>query len=70
MDFYEVKNEPEKALLISVDTGEFDAESSIAELALLAESAGAEVVGEILQKREAPNGASYIGSGCRWLFRR
>lgn len=63
MDFYEVNSNPEKALLISVDTGEFDAESSIAELALLAESAGAEVVGEILQKREAPNGASYIGAG-------
>lgn len=63
MEFYEIKNEPEKALLISVDTGEFDAESSIAELALLAESAGAEVVGEIMQKREAPNGASYIGAG-------
>lgn len=63
MEFYEIDNSPEKALLISVDTGEFDAESSIAELALLAESAGAEVAGEILQKREAPNSATYIGAG-------
>lgn len=63
MEFYEINNSPEKALLISVDTGEFDAESSIAELALLAESAGAEVAGEILQKRESPNSATYIGAG-------
>lgn len=62
-EFYEINNSPEKALLISVDTGEFDAESSIAELSLLAESAGAEVAGEILQKREAPNSATYIGAG-------
>ena len=63
MKFYEVNNKPEKALLISVDTGDFDAEASLAELSLLAESAGAEVAGEILQKRESPNAAAYIGAG-------
>lgn len=63
MEFYEINQDAEKALLISVDTGEFDAEASIAELALLAESAGAEVVGEILQKRDAPDSATYIGAG-------
>lgn len=63
MEMYEISNNPERALLISVDTGEFDAEASLKELSLLAESAGAEVVGEILQKREAPDSAAYIGSG-------
>lgn len=64
MEYFEnIKENKEKALLICVDTGEFDAESSLAELALLAESAGAEVSGTILQKREAPDGASYIGRG-------
>lgn len=63
MDFYEIDNSPEKALLLSVDTGDFDAESSIEELILLAESAGAEVVGSIIQRRESPDGATYVGSG-------
>lgn len=63
MEMYEISNNPERALLISVDTGEFDAESSLKELSLLTESAGAEVVGEIMQKREAPDSAAYIGSG-------
>lgn len=63
MEFYEINKDAEKALLISVDTGEFDADASISELSLLAQSAGAQVVGEILQKREAPNSATYIGAG-------
>ena len=53
----------EKALLISVDTGEFDAEVSINELAELADTAGAEVLGMMIQKREAPSGASFVGTG-------
>ncbi len=63
MEFYEVKKDAEKVLLISVDTGEFDADASIKELSLLAESAGAKVLGEIVQKLDAPNGATYIGAG-------
>jgi GTP-binding protein HflX len=42
---------------------EFDAEESIAELRTLAESAGAEVVGEILQRRDRPDPATLIGAG-------
>lgn len=53
----------EKALLISVDTGEFDAEVSINELVELADTAGAEVLGMMIQKREAPSGASFVGTG-------
>jgi GTP-binding protein HflX len=42
---------------------EFDAEESIAELRTLAESAGAKVVGEILQHRERIDPATLIGAG-------
>ena len=42
---------------------EFDAEESLAELRALAGSAGAEVVGEILQRRERPDPATLIGAG-------
>lgn len=52
-----------KALLISVDTGEFDAESSMNELCELARTAGAEVVGTIIQRRPAFDPATCIGKG-------
>ena len=42
---------------------EFDAEESLAELHTLAESAGAKVVGEILQRRDRPDPATLIGGG-------
>jgi GTPase len=42
---------------------EFDAEESIAELRTLAESAGAKVVGEIVQRRDRIDPATLIGAG-------
>jgi GTPase len=42
---------------------EFDAEESLAELRTLAESAGASVVGEILQRRDRPDPATLVGAG-------
>jgi len=42
---------------------EFDAEESLAELRALAESAGARVVGEILQRRDRVEPATLIGAG-------
>jgi GTP-binding protein HflX len=42
---------------------EFDAEESLAELHTLAESAGARVVGEILQRRDRPDPATLVGAG-------
>ncbi len=42
---------------------EFDAEESLAELRTLAESAGAKVVGEILQRRDRPDPATLVGGG-------
>ena len=42
---------------------EFDAGESLAELRTLAESAGARVVGQILQHRDRPDAATLIGAG-------
>ena len=63
MEFYENEVRPERAFLVSVDTGEFDAEASMRELYELTESAGAQPVGAMIQKREKPDGATCIGSG-------
>lgn len=63
MPMYENRTEQEKALLVSVDTGEFDAEASIDELEELACTAGAEVVGKVIQKKEAPEKATFVGVG-------
>lgn len=42
---------------------EFDAEESLAELRTLAGSAGADVVGEMLQRRDRPDPATLVGAG-------
>ena len=42
---------------------EFDADESLAELRTLAESAGAKVVGEVLQRRDRPDPATLVGAG-------
>jgi GTP-binding protein HflX len=42
---------------------EFDADESLAELRTLAESAGAVVAGQILQRRDRPDPATLIGAG-------
>ncbi|MBP3380627.1 MAG: GTPase HflX [Ruminococcus sp.] len=62
---YDNKTEetPVKAILACVDTGEFDAETSIAELAELASTANAEVVGEIIQKKQSYDPATCMGPG-------
>ncbi len=53
----------ETALLVSVDTGEFDAEISLDELEDLASTAGADVLVRVTQKRESPDKATCIGAG-------
>ena len=58
-----IDDAPVKAVLVCVDTGEFDAEISIAELAELARSANAEVVGEMIQKKSSYDSATCMGSG-------
>lgn len=62
---YEIKTDelPIKAVLACADTGEFNAEVSIAELAELAETANVEVVGEIIQKKTSYDPATCMGAG-------
>ncbi|MBQ7980427.1 MAG: GTPase HflX, partial [Oscillospiraceae bacterium] len=52
-----------RAVLVSADTGEFDAERSLDELEELSATAGVEVVGRVIQKRPACDSATVIGSG-------
>ena len=52
-----------RALLVSVDTGGFDAEASLAELEELVKSAGAEPAFTVTQKLQRPESATFVGSG-------
>ncbi|MEG1614636.1 MAG: GTPase HflX [Oscillospiraceae bacterium] len=63
MTFYENSQKPEIAVLVSVDTGDFDTDISINELEELAKTAGAEVFAKVVQKREKPNAALFVGTG-------
>lgn len=54
---------PERALLVGVDTGEFDAESSMDELWELTKSAGAEPIATKIQKRESVKTGTCVGTG-------
>lgn len=54
---------PEKAILISVDTGEYDCDSSLDELSELAATAGAQEIARVIQKREAYESATVVGGG-------
>jgi GTP-binding protein HflX len=55
----------ERVVLVGVWTGGTlrDAENSLAELARLAETAGSEVLDAMIQRRDVPDPATYIGSG-------
>lgn len=57
----------ERAFLVGVeffqDKGLLTLDDSLAELTLLADTAGLDVVGELTQKLDKPNSESYIGSG-------
>lgn len=53
----------EKALLIAVDTGDYDVQTSMDELCELAATAGAQVEGQMIQKRETVDGATFVGKG-------
>lgn len=54
---------PERALLVSLDTGEYDVEASLDELGELCRTAGADPALTLTQKRQAPKSATCIGSG-------
>ena len=57
------EQKPEKALLIAVDTGDYNAQVSIDELEELAKTAGACAMGQMLQKRDTVEAATYVGKG-------
>lgn len=63
MNLHENETKIERAILICLDTGEYDSDSSLAELSELATTCGAEVVALKTQKRQAPKTATCIGSG-------
>lgn len=52
------------AVLVAVDTGEYDAQISLDELEELAATAGAETAAKICQKRPHYDPATCVGSGC------
>ena len=52
-----------RALLVSVDTGDFDAEASLSELEELVKSAGAEPEFTLTQKLQRSESATFVGSG-------
>ncbi len=60
---YENETRPQRALLVSLDTGEFDAQASLRELEELSRTAGADPVLTLTQKRPAPDTATCLGSG-------
>ncbi len=64
MELHEIEQEqPERVLLVSVDTGEFDCEVSLKELAELVDTAGGIVVDTATQKKDSPDKATCLGSG-------
>lgn len=60
---YSMEEQPERAVVIAADCGEFDIDEALSELAALCDTAGAVVVAEIVQQREKPDRATYIGLG-------
>ena len=63
MELTVTEQKPTRALLVEVDTGEYDAEASLAELFELAQSAGAEPVASVSQKLSHVDSATCVGSG-------
>ena len=64
MTMYELKEAEEKVILVGVQLNENEpAEESLDELGELAKTAGAEVVGRMIQSREYIHPATYIGKG-------
>lgn len=62
----ELKSNEEKipsALLVSVDTGDYDAEASLEELFELVKSAGAEPVMSVTQNLQKPETGTFVGTG-------
>ena len=52
-----------KVVLFGLDTGAYDMPRSMAELSALAEANGMEAIAEVVQKRDVPESATYMGEG-------
>ena len=62
--FFDTEKQKEKAILLAVDIGDgTDVDASLDELEELAKTAEAEVVGRLIQARDAFHPATYIGKG-------
>lgn len=63
----QLEDEPERALLLGLELtkkrGNWSVELSLQELKQLAETAGAEVIGRVSQKRDAPDSGLFFGKG-------
>ena len=53
----------ERVILVALDFGDPDYDESVAELRLLAQGAGLEILGEVQGKRNRPDAALFVGSG-------
>ena len=60
---HDLKKEEGAALLVGIDDGRGDIETSMDELEELAQTAGIAVVGRLTQKRDTPSAATYLGKG-------
>ena len=61
---FELEELQEKVILVGVSEQEGDdAEDSLVELAELVRTAGAQVVGTLIQKRELIHPGTYVGTG-------
>lgn len=58
MQMYDNIERPQRAILISIDTGDYDAEASLEELKELMRSAGGETIATVSQKRDKPDSAT------------
>lgn len=65
-ELYETKEQKERVILVAVEeenNGIMDVKQSLDELEELAQTAGADTVGRLIQKRESPHPGTYIGKG-------
>ena len=53
----------QRAVLVGIDTGEYDLAQSLDELAELADTAGADTIGRFVQNRDSQDNATFIGGG-------
>lgn len=56
-------SERERAVIALADCGAYDVDESLDELRALCDTAGADVIGEIVQRRERPDKRAYLGVG-------